>query len=73
MQAVDADIARLDQMIAELQQKRKAAEEGSKNFFNQYLPDFPLQRDGDGVPWRVRADDYEDQWRHMINLSMIST
>ena len=52
----------LNQLIAQLEKDREVAQGKADNFLNKIIPDFPLEADPeDGVPWRVKADDYEDQ------------
>lgn len=59
---LDNQIVDIDKEIVALQEKRDIAEKKSNGLFNQVMPDFPLQGDKeDGLPWRVRADDYEDE------------
>lgn len=59
---IDVEMADVGKQLADLQAKRAEAEQKSKSFLNQLLPDWPLARDTeDGVPWRVKADDYEDE------------
>lgn len=59
---LDNRIADIDKKIVALQEQRDIAEKKSNGLFNQVIPDFPLERDKeDGLPWRVRADDYEDE------------
>jgi surface antigen/uncharacterized protein YukE len=61
IELIETDIASVDQKIAELQAKRAEAEKKAKDLLNQIVPDFPLTGDRDGLPWRVKADDYEDE------------
>lgn len=61
LDAVNSDLLPIEQKIAELQAKRAEAEKNANNLFNQVIPDFPLTGDNDGLPWRVQADDYQDQ------------
>lgn len=54
--------AEAEAQIADLRARRAEAEAKSNNLFNQILPDWPLALDPeDGVPWRVKADDYQDE------------
>jgi hypothetical protein len=54
-------IADLDIQIADLEAKRDEAEKRAGQWWNKIMPTWPLSRDGDGVPWRVQADKYEDE------------
>lgn len=60
-QALNANLLTVDEQIAALEAKRAEAEKNSQDFWNKLLPDWPLRGDNDGVPWRVKADDYEDE------------
>jgi len=52
----------IDEQIAKLEAEKTALGEKASNFWNKILPDTPLERDTeDGLPWRVKADDYEDE------------
>jgi uncharacterized protein YukE len=54
--------AQIEKEIEALEKERAEAQRKAGSFLNQIIPDFPLQADNeDGVPWRVKADDYEDQ------------
>lgn len=54
-------ISSLDQEIAQLEKKKAEAQAEADKWYNKIIPDMPFAKDEDGVPWRVRADDYEDQ------------
>lgn len=58
---LQTEISAIDARIAELERKKAEAQKKSNALLNQVIPDLPLERDSDGVPWRVRADDYEDE------------
>ncbi len=51
---IDSEIAQLETQIAEAQKKAGA-------WYNQVIPTLPLQGDDDGLPWRVRTDNFEDE------------
>jgi surface antigen/uncharacterized protein YukE len=55
------DIASFDEKIAELEKKKSEAQAQADQWYNKIIPDTPLATDKDGVPWRVRTDDFEDQ------------
>lgn len=62
LQNYDREIASVESQIASIEAKRAEADQKAKGFVNQVIPDLPLQADRqDGVPWRVKADDYQDQ------------
>jgi hypothetical protein len=42
--------------LAELEQRRAALEAERRNLLNQVIPDWPLQGDHEGMPYRTRAD-----------------
>jgi len=55
-------MAALDEDIAKLQKDLQNDDAEAKKWFNQVLPSEQGGWDSvDGVPWRVRADDFEDQ------------
>lgn len=58
---IQTEIKALDAEIAELERNRAEARKNADTLLNKVIPDWPLERDSDGVPWRVRADDYEDE------------
>ncbi|MCL4261469.1 MAG: hypothetical protein KJZ52_12670, partial [Anaerolineales bacterium] len=58
---IQTEINALDAEIAELERNRAEARKNADTLLNKVIPDWPLERDSDGVPWRVRADDYEDE------------
>lgn len=59
---VDAELADIERRIAALEAEKAEAQKNADHWWNQVVPDWPLEGDHqDGVPWRVRADDYEDQ------------
>jgi len=61
---IDAEIAQLEAQMAEAQKKADA-------WYNQIIPTLPLQGDDDGVPWRVRADNFENEitdYEERINM-----
>lgn len=55
------EVNAIDARIAELERKKAEAQKKADALLNKVIPDWPLERDSDGVPWRVRADDYEDE------------
>ncbi len=60
--ALKDQLAKLNEDIARLQKGLQSDEAEAKKWFNQVLPSEQGGWDNeDGVPWRVRADDYEDQ------------
>ncbi len=60
--ALKGQMAALDAEIAKLQGGLLNKDAEAKKWFNQVLPSEQGGWDSkDGVPWRVRADDYEDQ------------
>jgi hypothetical protein len=60
--ALKDQMAALDDKIAKLQNNLQNDDAEAKKWFNQVLPSEQGGWDSeDGVPWRVRADDYEDQ------------
>ena len=58
---IQKDINSIDAQIADLEQKRADAQAEAEKWYNQIIPDWPPQGDSDGLPWRVRADDFDDQ------------
>lgn len=58
---METEINAIDAEIAELERKKEKAQKKADALLNKIIPDWPLERDSDGVPWRVRADDYEDE------------
>lgn len=62
IEEIDLDIKDLDARIADLKRLKEIAKLESDNWLNQIIPDWPLEGDQtDGAPWRVRADDFEDE------------
>ncbi len=58
---IAAMYADLEAQIKELE-GTQAGQENADRWYNKILPDLPLEGDSeDGVPWRVKADDYEDE------------
>ncbi|HOH20155.1 MAG TPA: CHAP domain-containing protein [Anaerolineaceae bacterium] len=58
---IQAELDGLERQIAQLKAERDAVQQKADAWYNQVIPDFPLAGDKeDGVPWRVRADDFED-------------
>ena len=55
------EINGIDAQIAELEKKKAEAQEKADAWYNKVLPNWPLEGDSDGVPWRVRTDDFEDE------------
>ncbi len=55
------EINGIDAKIAELEKKKAEAQKKADDWFNKVVPDWPLEGDSDGVPWRVKADDFEDE------------
>lgn len=53
-------IEEIDAEIARLKAEMDEAQEDADTWYNKVIPTFPLQGDDDGVPWRVRTDNYED-------------
>lgn len=51
---IDDEITKLEEQLAEVQKRADA-------WYNQVIPTWPLQGDDDGVPWRVRTDNFEDE------------
>ncbi|MEM5774823.1 MAG: type VII secretion target, partial [Anaerolineaceae bacterium] len=61
-----------DRLIAAEEARLAEARQGGDSFWNKVIPTFPLQGDGDGVPWRVKADDFEDaEAAAMQNLQVL--
>ena len=63
------EINGIDAQIAELEKKKAEAQEKADAWYNKVLPNWPLEGDSDGVPWRVRTDDFEDEiagYNHQI-------
>lgn len=59
---ITSRMTEIEDEINDLVHKRDVAQDKANHIFNQIVPDLPLEADGeDGVPWRVKADDYEDQ------------
>lgn len=58
---IETEINAIDAKIAKLESKKAEAQKKADALLNKIIPDWPLQRDSDGVPWRVRTDDYEDE------------
>lgn len=58
---LQTEINAIDAEIAELERKKAEAQKKADALLNKVIPDWPLERDSDGVPWRVRTDDYEDE------------
>lgn len=59
---LDKEINNIQAKIAEINRLKEEATAGSKNWLNQVIPDWPLERDTtDGAPWRVKADDFDDE------------
>ncbi|MBN1921596.1 MAG: glucosaminidase domain-containing protein [Anaerolineae bacterium] len=54
-------IVDLDKQIADLEAKQEESEKRAGQWWNKMLPTWPLRRDGDGAPWRVQSDNYEDE------------
>ena len=50
---IDAEIARLEAEMADVKAE-------ADTWYNKVIPTLPIQGDEDGVPWRVRTDNYED-------------
>ncbi|MBN1921598.1 MAG: hypothetical protein JW892_10155 [Anaerolineae bacterium] len=61
LENVRTKIADLDKQIAALEGERDEAEKQAEKWWNQIIPTWPPSLDGDGVLWRVRTDDYENQ------------
>ena len=58
---VRSEIERVNQEIDSLLQKRDWTSDQAKRWFNSFLPSKEFAWDSeDGLPWRVRADDFED-------------
>ena len=61
-QEIASQYADIERQIQELEVKRATAQGEADRWYNKIIPDFPLAGDSeDGVPWRVKADDYEDE------------
>ncbi len=58
---LQTEINAIDAKIVELERKKAEAQKKADALLNKVIPDWPLERDSDGVPWRVRTDDYEDE------------
>jgi surface antigen len=59
-------LADIENQIKELEEKRRQIQKETDKWFNKIIPDFPLEGDSeDGVPWRVKTDDYEDQLKQL--------
>jgi uncharacterized protein YukE len=61
MIAEGASLDDINRKIADLEAQKAELEKAAEKWYNKVVPDLPLQGDDDGAPWRVRADDYEDQ------------
>lgn len=60
MASAKDQLSEYDRLIAAEEARLAEARQGGDSFRNKVIPTFPLQGDGDGVPWRVKADDFED-------------
>jgi uncharacterized protein YukE/surface antigen len=71
----DGRIAQIDKEIGALEKEREKTQRKADRLLNKILPDFPLEADDeDGVAWRVRTDDFEDQVKEYDNqLSALKT
>ncbi len=58
---IQNDINDIDAQLADLERKKNEAQAKAGIWYNNLIPDWPLERDSDGVPWRVIADDFEDE------------
>lgn len=58
---VDSRINDIDAEIAELEAEMAEAQNKADAWYNQVIPTFPFKGDDDGVPWRVRTDNFEDE------------
>jgi WXG100 family type VII secretion target len=59
---IDGRLTTIDEDIQKLEQERQALQNEADKWSNQLIPDWPLEWDSeDGVPWRVRTDDIEDE------------
>jgi len=56
-----ARIRDLDGRTKELEQQREALQKRASGLLNQVIPELPLRKDKDGLPWRVKSDTYEEQ------------
>lgn len=54
-------INEINHEIDGLEKQFAEAEKSANRWFNRVVPEFPFSEDDDGMPWRVRTDDYEDQ------------
>ncbi|MBP8002160.1 MAG: CHAP domain-containing protein [Chloroflexi bacterium] len=54
-------IKAIDEQVAELEVEKQQAQAEANKWYNKVLPDWPLTTDDDGVPWRVKADNSEDE------------
>jgi len=58
---IQNEINDIDAQLADLERKKKEAQAKADAWYNKVIPDWPLDGDSDGVPWRVKADDFEDE------------
>lgn len=54
-------IKAIDERLDELEAKKQQSQEDANKWYNKIIPDWPLATDDDGVPWRVKADNSEDE------------
>jgi len=59
--ATKNELTEVEELIKEKEAHLAEAEKGSEAILNKLIPTLPLEKDADGVPWRVKADDYEDE------------
>jgi len=60
-EVIQSEINDIDAKLADLERKRAEAQARADAWYNKVIPDWPLEGDSDGVPWRVKADDFEDE------------
>lgn len=59
---IEHRITQIDKEIEKLEKEREIAQRKADRLLNKIIPDFPFESDDeDGVAWRVRTDDFEDQ------------
>ncbi|KAA3661737.1 MAG: CHAP domain-containing protein [Chloroflexi bacterium] len=59
--SVDGRISEIDEEIARLETQVTEAQDKADVWYNKVVPTLPFSKDDDGVPWRVRTDNYEDE------------